>query len=147
MTIDREAQYACQEFRSETHLGSRTATVPRFIVHALGRDFRVTDEMAQIFLRQVERVLDRDPSALCVLRHEHGVELLLVTDDNSFSIRDDKDGIRLEKDRTGAEKDATRLEKDRSRAEKDATRLEKERSRLQKDGGRPLRAPAQRMGA
>jgi hypothetical protein len=28
-----------------------------------------------------------DASALVVLRHEHGVELLLVTDDNSFSIR------------------------------------------------------------
>jgi hypothetical protein len=90
MTIDREAQYACEEFRTETHLGHRPRSLPGYVVHALGRDFRVTDEMAQIFLRQVERVLDRDPSALCVLRHEHGVELLLVTDDSSFSIRDEK---------------------------------------------------------
>lgn len=105
MTIDREAQYACEEFRSETQLGGRPATAPRYLVHALGRDFRVTDEMAQIFLRQVERVLDRDPSALCVLRHEHGVELLLVTDDSSFSIRDEKDAerpIRVPSERVGA---------------------------------------------
>ena len=94
MTIDREAQYACEEFREETHLGHRPTSSPRYLVHALGRDFRVTDEMAQIFLRQVERVLESDPSALCVLRHEHGVELLLVTDDNSFSIRDERDGGR-----------------------------------------------------
>ena len=94
MTIDREAQYACEEFRAETHLGHRAATTPRFLVHALGRDFHVTDEMAQIFLRQVERVLDSDPSALCVLRHEKGVELLLITDDSSFSIRDERDARR-----------------------------------------------------
>jgi hypothetical protein len=91
MTIDREARVACDEFRAQTHLGRRDTSSPKYLVHALGRDFRVSDEMAQIFLRQVERVLDSEPSALCVLRHEHGVELLLVTDDNSFSICDDSD--------------------------------------------------------
>jgi hypothetical protein len=55
-------------------------------VTALGRRFRVSAEMAAIFLRQVERVVESDSSALVVLRHEEGVELLLVTDDNSFSI-------------------------------------------------------------
>jgi hypothetical protein len=59
---------------------------PRYIVTALGRQFRVSAEMAAIFLRQVERVVESDTSALVVLRHEEGVELLLVTDDNSFSI-------------------------------------------------------------
>lgn len=59
---------------------------PRYIVTALGRQFRVSAEMAAIFLRQVERVVESDSSALVVLRHEEGVELLLVTDDNSFSI-------------------------------------------------------------
>jgi hypothetical protein len=59
----------------------------RYIVNALGREFRVTDEMAQIFLRQVARIVAADESALVILRHRHGVELLLVRDDSSFSIR------------------------------------------------------------
>lgn len=63
-----------------------TVRAPRYIVTALGRQFRVSAEMAAIFLRQVERVVEGDSSALVVLRHEEGVELLLVTDDNSFSI-------------------------------------------------------------
>ncbi|MDN4613299.1 hypothetical protein P5G50_02435 [Leifsonia sp. F6_8S_P_1B] len=65
---------------------SAAIRAPRYIVTALGRQFRVSAEMAAIFLRQVERVVEGDSSALVVLRHEEGVELLLVTDDNSFSI-------------------------------------------------------------
>lgn len=87
MSISHDDQRACDRFRTETHLDKREPTAPRYIVHALGRDFAVSDEMARIFLRQVERVLDSDGSALVVLRHEHGVELLLIRDDNSFSIR------------------------------------------------------------
>lgn len=87
MTISHADQHACDRFRAETHLEARPAAAPCYIVHALGRDFRVSDEMARIFLRQVERVLDTDSSALVVLRHQHGVELLLVRDDNAFSIR------------------------------------------------------------
>ncbi|MFF2051019.1 TetR family transcriptional regulator [Leifsonia sp. NPDC058194] len=88
MTMTPEMQLAVQDFRAETRLGSRRSpALPRYTVHALGRDFRVSDEMAQIFLRQVERVAADDSSALVVLRHEEGVELLMVTDDNAFSIR------------------------------------------------------------
>lgn len=76
-----------RDFAEETGLGHRTPTRSGYIVNALGRDFRVTDEMARIFLNQVERVAATDASALVVLRHRDGVELLLVTDDNSFSIR------------------------------------------------------------
>lgn len=88
MTMTPEMQLAVEDFRTETDLGARPSPArPRYIVHALGRDFRVSDEMAQIFVRQVERVAADDSSALVVLRHEEGVELLMVTDDNSFSIR------------------------------------------------------------
>lgn len=88
MTMTPEMRLAVDDFRAETRLGSRRApSRPRYIVHALGRDFRVSDEMAQIFVRQVERVAADDSSALVVLRHEEGLELLMVTDDNSFSIR------------------------------------------------------------
>lgn len=90
MSISQADQRAFDQFRDETHLDAREPHAPRYIVHALGRDFHVTDEMARIFLRQVERVLDSDGSALVVLRHEKGVELLLVRDDNSFSIRQEQ---------------------------------------------------------
>lgn len=87
MTMTPDFQTPVEDFARETGLRRRPPIVSGYIVHALGRDFRVTDEMARIFLNQVERVAATDSSALVVLRHEHGVELLLVTDDNSFSIR------------------------------------------------------------
>lgn len=87
MTMTPDFQTPVEDFARETGLRRRPPIVSGYIVHALGRDFRVTDEMARIFLNQVERVASTDASALVVLRHEHGVELLLVTDDNSFSIR------------------------------------------------------------
>lgn len=87
MTMTPDFQTPVEDFARETGLRRRPPAVSGYIVHALGRDFRVTDEMARIFLNQVERVAATDASALVVLRHEHGVELLLVTDDNSFSIR------------------------------------------------------------
>ncbi len=68
------------------HNRSALATQEDFVVEALGRKFLVSDEMAQIFLRQVERLLDADETALVVLRHHHGVELLLISDENSFAI-------------------------------------------------------------
>lgn len=88
MTMTPEMNLAVQDFRAETQLDAQHAPArPRYVVHALGRDFLVSDEMAQIFVRQVERVAADDSSALVVLRHEQGVELLMVTDDNAFSIR------------------------------------------------------------
>ena len=78
---------AVDDFARETGLQGRPPVTSGYIVNALGRDFRVTDEMARIFLNQVERVAATDASSLVVLRHQHGLELLLVTDDNSFSIR------------------------------------------------------------
>ena len=87
MTMTAAARTAVEGFRQETRLESRQAHGPGYIVHALGRDFHVTDEMARIFLRQVERVAETDTSALVILRHAHGVELLMITDARSFSIR------------------------------------------------------------
>jgi hypothetical protein len=87
MTMTPDFTTPVEDFARETGLRRRPPAVSGYIVHALGRDFRVTDEMARIFLNQVERVAATDASALVVLRHEAGVELLLVTDDNSFSIR------------------------------------------------------------
>ena len=87
MTMTPDFRTPVEDFARETGLRGRPPIVSGYIVHALGRDFRVTDEMARIFLNQVERVASTDASALVVLRHQHGVELLLVTDDNSFSIR------------------------------------------------------------
>lgn len=87
MTMTAAARTAVDGFRQETLIGQRPAQSCGFVVHALGRDFHVSDEMARIFLRQVERVAETDSSALVVLRHKHGVELIMVTDDRSFSIR------------------------------------------------------------
>ncbi|WP_426518017.1 hypothetical protein ACPPVQ_01780 [Diaminobutyricibacter sp. McL0618] len=84
---ERQAATAAVEaFRLQNHSVS-AAHKSHYVVGALGREFIVSDEMAQIFLRQVERVLEVDESALVVLRHRDGVELLLITDDNSFTIR------------------------------------------------------------
>ena len=79
------ATAAIEAFRLQNY-SVLAAQKPHYVVEALGREFIVSDEMAQIFLRQVERVLDADESALVVLRHHDGVELLLITDDNSFAI-------------------------------------------------------------
>ncbi|CAM5428392.1 TetR family transcriptional regulator [Leifsonia shinshuensis] len=87
MTMTPEARTAVDGFRRETRLEACQPHGPGYIVHALGRDFHVSDEMARIFLRQVERVAESDASALVILRHAHGVELLMVTDASSFSIR------------------------------------------------------------
>jgi hypothetical protein len=76
------------EFRKRTHEGAGDENTLCFIVHALGREFLVSDEMSQIFLRQVERVIENDDSSLVILRHDDGLELLLITGDNSFSIRE-----------------------------------------------------------
>jgi hypothetical protein len=87
ITSDRQAATATVEaFRLQTHR-TREDLKPTYVVEALGREFAVSDEMARIFLRQVERVLDSDESALVILRHHHGIELLLITDDSSFTIR------------------------------------------------------------
>lgn len=87
MTITTAARTAVDGFRQETRLGKRPPQNHGFVVHALGRDFTVSDEMARIFLHQVGRLVETDSSALVVLRHSHGVELLMVSDDRSFSIR------------------------------------------------------------
>jgi hypothetical protein len=75
-----------EAFRLRTQSHDATSE-PSYVVGALGREFAVSEEMARIFLRQVQRVLDSDESALVVLRHHDGLELLLITDDNSFTIR------------------------------------------------------------
>jgi hypothetical protein len=87
MTMTPDFHVAVDDFAEETGLRRIPPATSGYIVNALGRDFRVTDEMARIFLNQVERVAATDASALVVLRHDKGLELLLVTDDNSFSIR------------------------------------------------------------
>ena len=87
MTMTAAARTAVEGFRQETRLESHPPHGPGYIVHALGRDFHVSDEMARIFLHQVERVAESDASALVILRHAHGVELLMITDASSFSIR------------------------------------------------------------
>ncbi|HEV7565394.1 MAG: hypothetical protein QOD05_224 [Microbacteriaceae bacterium] len=59
-----------------------------FIVRHSGRDFITTEEMARIFLNQAERALASGEPTLVVLRHSKGVELLLVSDEGCFSVRD-----------------------------------------------------------
>jgi hypothetical protein len=86
MTMTSDIRVVVEDFAEETGLGHHRGAQPGYLVHALGRDFRVTDEMARIFLNQIERVAATDPSALVILRHQAGLELLLVTDDNSYSI-------------------------------------------------------------
>ena len=87
MTMTPDYQTPVEDFARETGLRRRPPAVSGYIVHALGRDFHVSDEMARIFLNQVERVAESDASALVILRHAQGVELLMVTDATSFSIR------------------------------------------------------------
>lgn len=87
MTMTAAARMAVDGFRQETQLSTRPPQNNGFVVHALGRDFHVSDEMARIFVHQVEKVVESDSSALVVLRHSQGVELLMVSDHRSFSIR------------------------------------------------------------
>lgn len=56
------------------------------VVRHGGREFIATAEMTQIFRRQAERVLDSGSADLVVLRHLRGIDLLLITSKDSFSI-------------------------------------------------------------
>ncbi|MCX7521736.1 hypothetical protein OSC27_05515 [Microbacterium sp. STN6] len=57
------------------------------IVHHGGRDYVTTEEMAGIFLRQARRALETGQPELVVLRHIGGIELLLITDETAFNVR------------------------------------------------------------
>lgn len=63
-----------------------TSDMSTAVVRHGGREFTATAEMTQIFRRQAERVLASGSSDLVVLRHLRGVDLLLITGRESFSI-------------------------------------------------------------
>jgi hypothetical protein len=56
------------------------------VVRHGGRDFIATAEMTQIFRRQAERVLAAGTTELVVLRHQAGIDLVLITNRESYSI-------------------------------------------------------------
>jgi hypothetical protein len=57
-----------------------------WIVRHGGREYVTSDEMARIFVSQAELALRTGEPTLVVLRHTKGVELVLVTDESSFTI-------------------------------------------------------------
>jgi hypothetical protein len=58
------------------------------IVRHGGREFVTTSEMARIFRKQAERIIAQGASELVVLRHAHGVDMVLVTGRASYSIQE-----------------------------------------------------------
>ncbi|GAA1445309.1 hypothetical protein [Leifsonia poae] len=57
-----------------------------WIVRHGGREYITSDEMARIFLSQAEQAVRTGEPTLVVLRHSKGVELVLVTDESSFTV-------------------------------------------------------------
>jgi hypothetical protein len=51
-----------------------------------GRDFIATSEMAMIFEKQAERILSSGDTELVILRHSKGVDMVLISDRNSYAI-------------------------------------------------------------
>jgi hypothetical protein len=51
-----------------------------------GREYLATEEMAGIFQRQAQRIIDRKASELVVLAHATGVELLPITSITPFNV-------------------------------------------------------------
>jgi hypothetical protein len=58
-------------------------------VHYGGRKLVATSEMAGIFVRRAQQLLDRHESGLVPLLHKDGIELLLVSDAIPFSVHDE----------------------------------------------------------
>ncbi|HEV7184560.1 MAG: hypothetical protein ACHP7F_06685 [Actinomycetales bacterium] len=57
-----------------------------WIVRHGGREYVASDEMAAIFSKQARMALRTGEPTLVVLRHTKGVELVLVSDETSFSV-------------------------------------------------------------
>ena len=57
-------------------------------MHYGGRQFIATYEMAGIFLRRAQRLLDAEDAELVPLLHEGGLELLYVSSAMPFSVHD-----------------------------------------------------------
>jgi hypothetical protein len=57
-------------------------------VHYGGWDYIATPEMAGIFLRRAQQLIDDGESQLVPLRHLEGIELLYISADVPFSVRD-----------------------------------------------------------
>jgi hypothetical protein len=51
-----------------------------------GRNFTATAEMARIFRRQAERIVEAGDPELVVLRHSNGVDMVLITRETPYSV-------------------------------------------------------------
>jgi hypothetical protein len=58
-------------------------------VHYGGRKLVATSEMAGIFVRRAQQLLDRGETGLVPLLHQDGIDLLLVSDAIPFSVHDE----------------------------------------------------------
>jgi hypothetical protein len=60
-------------------------------IHYGGHDFTATPEMAGIFLRSAQRLVDDGDAQLVPLLHRGGIELLYVDANVPFSVRETPD--------------------------------------------------------
>jgi len=60
-------------------------------IHHGGRCFVTTEEYAGIFLRGVQRVVDRHAGELIPLLHHEGVDLLFVESSSPLQVHDSRD--------------------------------------------------------
>jgi hypothetical protein len=69
----------------------RARTMRPVCIHYGGHDFIASPEMAGIFLRHAQQLVDDDDAQLVPLLHRDGIELLYVDAEIPFSVRDATD--------------------------------------------------------
>jgi hypothetical protein len=64
----------------------RARTMRPVCIHYGGHDFTASPQMAGIFLRQAQQLIDEGDAQLVPLLHREGIELLYVDADIPFSV-------------------------------------------------------------
>ncbi len=73
--------------------GLRTATNRPVCIRYCGRDFVASPEMAGIFLRRTQELLDNEDAQLVPLLHRDGIEMLYVARDTPLTVHDVDDAF------------------------------------------------------
>jgi hypothetical protein len=76
-------------------IGSEPVEPGFVVVTHNGREYLATKEMAEIFQRQAQRIINRRASELVVLAHASGVELLPITSITPFSVSTRQQGSQV----------------------------------------------------
>lgn len=79
--------------------GQLTGTIPgqsapdgfAFCIHASGRRFHVTFDLASVFMRQARRVIDADSTELVPLLHQDGFDMVFISPGTPLEIHDLRD--------------------------------------------------------